>query len=480
MTRLQRNTRSRRALHCHPPAGRTYLSIGQDLFSIEEYLDTQYNASLHRNATLRKEAFLPSSFMFYTDIQSLRGLSTPVDYGSGIEYANGLLEYSTKVGLQIGLWLNASQGCRDIIDGGLDDQIHSLFGYLRNAKTPQVFLRVGYGMWLFVWVPLEFVPCMPSGRHRLTRLLVSLFSSFPCIIPIPSSLEFDNPSFGYIDDPFAYKQAFRILYEHCLYQQWDCPSKVSFVWHSWADSSPVPLHDMYPGNDAVDWIGVSLFQQPGNPSKMEHVYKVLDYANKHRKPIMIAESTPFGGIFNTTWQDWFAPVFQLIERYDIDMWSYINCNWNAQPMWHGIGFGDTRLSISDDVMQQWNEQILESPRFLGAGSLSKYCAEPIENMEDEQRSSRQHSGSKKRHAKGPSNRIEGVPRHLLPHKRELLIASFGLFWIVLVFWVQQRRQRDQRRGEHEIENGHAGMIPNFRNGAPIIHQYEYGAIETTR
>jgi hypothetical protein len=31
-----------------PPAGKTYLTIGQDLFSIEGYLRDQYNYSLHQ------------------------------------------------------------------------------------------------------------------------------------------------------------------------------------------------------------------------------------------------------------------------------------------------------------------------------------------------------------------------------------------------------------------------------------------------
>jgi hypothetical protein len=82
---------------------------------------------------------------------------------------------------------------------------------------------------------------------------------------------------------------------------------------------------------------------------------------------MIAESTPFGGI--TSWKDWFQPTLDLIEDYDISMWSYINCNWNDQPMWHNVGFGETRLSTNKDVMQQWHKHVIEGNRFLGADSL---------------------------------------------------------------------------------------------------------------
>lgn len=95
-------------------------------------------------------------------------------------------------------------------------------------------------------------------------------------------------------------------------------------------------------------------------------------------------STPFGGInlndantvlFNDTnpWDRWFGKVLSLIETYDIDMWSYINCDWDSQPMWHNVGFGDTRLSSNAEVMHKWQHYILESKgsqTFLMSDSLS--------------------------------------------------------------------------------------------------------------
>ena len=98
---------------------------------------------------------------------------------------------------------------------------------------------------------------------------------------------------------------------------------------------------------------------------------------------MIAESTPYGGInlntsdtvyYNETdpWHRWFEKVLNLIESYDIDMWSYINCNWDAQPMWRNSGFGDTRLSSNPQVMEKWHEEIIHgnrSQKFLMANSL---------------------------------------------------------------------------------------------------------------
>jgi hypothetical protein len=291
--------------------------------------------------------------MVYTDIQTLRGLDAPVDYGSGVEYANGLLgDLFENVGLQMGLWLNGTTGTQDIVNGNLDDKIQELMDYLNNNQSPHVFLRVGY--------------------------------------------EFDNPWFGYTDAD-SYVQAYRKLYKAC--QQYNvCREKTSFVWHSWAAPRLFALQDFYPGDDVVDWIGISLFQQvypwrnddsseddtSYTGGSLDHVRQVLSFAQVHDKPVMIAESTPYGGIDMTTittnvtdledaWTRWFQPVLELIDEYDIAMWSYINCDWESQSMWHNVGFGNTRLAIDAKVMKQWRSRVLDSQRFLQAGSLSTYC-----------------------------------------------------------------------------------------------------------
>ena len=201
------------------------------------------------------------------------------------------------------------------------------------------------------------------------------------------------------------------------------------VWHSWAaglpldtsrsndnhtridneertPSSLLTLDDFYPGDDWVDWVGVSIFQQfydHGTTSQngfsggtVEDLTHVLQFAARHHKPTMIAESTPFGGIHNNShivtttatvtehggyassrsgkaiWDAWFQPTLQLIRDYNIAMWSYINCNWDAQPFWKGIGFGDTRLSIDTTVMDKWHDHVVSSRRFVRATD-NKLC-----------------------------------------------------------------------------------------------------------
>jgi hypothetical protein len=170
------------------------------------------------------------------------------------------------------------------------------------------------------------------------------------------------------------------------------------------------LHDFYPGNEYVDWIGVSVFQQVYHRNKPKQstsslatsslpsfssspadiwsggsyygtLVPVLQFAEAHDKPVMIAESTPFGWRAsytneNQVMERWFEPVLSMIHEYShiIGMWSYIDCNWESQPMWHNVGFGDTRVfsGTTPTFIKYWQTNVLN--RTLGYGSLSKYCS----------------------------------------------------------------------------------------------------------
>merc|ERR1712029_1120463 len=76
---------------------------------------------------------------------------------------------------------------------------------------------------------------------------------------------------------------------------------------------------------------------------------------------------------NDHWDRWFGKVIDLINRHDESMWCYINCDWESQPMWHDVGFGETRLISNANVMSQWHEKVIGGKgahrTFLGSGSL---------------------------------------------------------------------------------------------------------------
>ena len=49
-------------------------------------------------------SFAPAAVMVYTDLETLQGLDKPIDYGSGIEYADGIFNSifpNSVMGLQV-------------------------------------------------------------------------------------------------------------------------------------------------------------------------------------------------------------------------------------------------------------------------------------------------------------------------------------------------------------------------------------------
>jgi hypothetical protein len=139
-----------------------------------------------------------------------------------------------------------------------------------------------------------------------------------------------------------------------------------FVWHSWA--APTyrghPLSAWYPGDEVVDLVGVSIYQQlyekPETLGSLANVHEVLKFARQHGKPVMVAESAPFGGISDKSWEQWFTPMFHLIEESDVRLWSYISADWEAQLMWRGKGWGDTRIQSNDTVRRLWTKRLNDS------------------------------------------------------------------------------------------------------------------------
>ena len=88
--------------------------------------------------------------------------------------------------------------------------------------------------------------------------------------------------------------------------------------------------------------------------------------NRHGKPLMIAESTPYGlgtGKGQESWDKWFAPCFGFIDMYHVKAFCYINWEWESQPMFKGQGWGDCRIQINDLVKKRWAETT-GSERFL--------------------------------------------------------------------------------------------------------------------
>lgn len=123
-----------------------------------------------------------------------------------------------------------------------------LSNYLESNLFSAVFLRIGYGMFILIYILLTLYK------------FVGLFNFLSTFVVA----EFDNPFFGYSDDPDSYVDAFRYVVRYMRHSLSDVSLvKTKFVWHSWAAPrlNGIPLEAFYPGDEFVDWVGISVFQQ---------------------------------------------------------------------------------------------------------------------------------------------------------------------------------------------------------------------------
>lgn len=248
-----------------------------------------------------------SGFMAYTSLVHLEGLWDMADPGGGRQYLAFLAEKYPNLYIQLGLYIVGV--LEQIIRGYYKDNLVKLGQWLSYLSRP-VFLRIGY--------------------------------------------EFDGPHNAY--SPGAYKRAYRIIRD--TIEQY-AKNKIAYVWHSYAAYTQLPISEWYPGDEYVDWIGLSLFGQPN-----KYVERIINFAQDKNKPVMIAEATPRGKILenNAAWEEWFEPVFQLIEHKDIKAFCYINANWEEQKMWKGQNWKDSRIQINPIIKKKWLKR-LSLPRY---------------------------------------------------------------------------------------------------------------------
>ena len=86
-------------------------------------------------------------------------------------------------------------------------------------------------------------------------------------------------------------------------------NNVAWIWH-YAPEGVKNYMDYYPGDDYVDWWGISLFKV--EDIKDPYTKKFLQDAKKHKKPVIIAESSARGvGVLKgeESWNKWFKPYY---------------------------------------------------------------------------------------------------------------------------------------------------------------------------
>ena len=292
----------------------------------------------------------PAGWTSYTNInpgeesfgrvqQGLDGLWETHDWGDN-DY-NAMLQHQDpdyeNMALAIGLqFVNHEE---KVADGTHDQFIDSLGVFLKSLGKRPVFLRIAY--------------------------------------------EFDGDPWNHYDREAtitAYKRIVDRLREQGV-------ENTAYVWQSTGFiSGQEHLEGWYPGDDYVDWCGVSFF------NRWKEI-EMFEFARKKGKPVFIAEATPtisdYGGkLYGLTketqmsnpeqaeeaWEKWFLPFFNAIEENAdvVKAVHYINCHWDSHPMWvenptfKGI---DARLHLSESISKRWLEKTSKAPFILSSHEL---------------------------------------------------------------------------------------------------------------
>jgi len=258
-------------------------------------------------AYLDAAKILPAGLMGYTAIHG-EGLQSPYKRGAGTQYVQKLSSEHPDTVLQIGLYLVESYDA--IAHGEMDAPVDRLGEWIRHIHRP-VFLRLGY--------------------------------------------EFDSPDNHYQD--VLYIQAYRRIVDRFRMHG---VTNVAFVWHSYASVGSQKLAAWYPGDDYVDWVGISYFNQP-----QHYMQPVVQFAHDHGKPVMICESSAatFKTQYANSWNLWFVPFFKFIASNDIKAVCYISCDWDAWPQFKNLNWGETRLQTNPEILRHWLDET-ENDRYL--------------------------------------------------------------------------------------------------------------------
>jgi hypothetical protein len=215
---------------CVPLSGYTALIIGQDYYSILNYTSSTINTNLPHVKDNTNTAW---GVMSYSSLKGgsggdLGGLLTPVNYGSGVEWAEGLTVAYPGAALQLGLWF---VGNEDLVAQGLADKnIYKLISFIEDMTISHRLddydndiseydndidfkkkkkKKRGINRNLRIEIESDSDDDVESIYHRSPLLDGNVddkkYQDMSFYIRI--GYEFDNPDNNY--DPSAYKKAFR-------------------------------------------------------------------------------------------------------------------------------------------------------------------------------------------------------------------------------------------------------------------------------
>ncbi len=139
----------------------------------------------------------------------------------------------------------------------------------------------------------------------------------------------------------------------------DTKNQVALVWCFAVDGDEDDYMKFYPGDDWVDWWSIDVFGTWHFARPETQAF--IDDALKHKKPVMIGESTPRRMPVQKgeeAWRRWFIPYFNLVrDNPHVKSFCYINWNWKGTP-WDD--WGDGRLHDNSIIKAHWKQEMSDA------------------------------------------------------------------------------------------------------------------------
>ena len=290
--------------------------MGQTVESIKEYQDSFPNEAV------------PSGWSAYWGITEFKGITDSHKNNTGNTQNHQMLVDSfPNTVIQSAMWMVGKWDVAKKAGKGDYDKVIKKYGAWAKSTNRPIYLRIGY--------------------------------------------EFDGPHNELEPKKYvkAYKHIVDLLREEGL-------NNIAFVWHSYA-STPFKNHklsDWYPGDNYVDWIGISVFDHAyGDSNFGKYSDDVLQFAKQQKKPVMIAEANPIKGIDNdnsNVWDHWFVNFFTFIYNKNIKAVSFINEDWQRLYIQGISHWKDSRLYNNVNISRAWfmetdkNMYLKQSPQLF--------------------------------------------------------------------------------------------------------------------
>jgi|GEM_PF-6526969 len=164
--------------------------------------------------------------------------------------------------------------------------------------------------------------------------LAEIFNDYNNDIYLGVGFEVNNPRYMFVSS--LYTKAHRYLVERFRQNN---VNNVSYVWHvigmepRWEE--PITLESCYPGDDYVDWVGLSMHNilphhYPDDTFFKKSSYdKVSAFASDHNLPIMMCEASTrsvknnFSYRGDSLWVDWYEPFLDFVDNNDVRAMCHI-------------------------------------------------------------------------------------------------------------------------------------------------------------